>query len=294
MRRVLVLLLVVPAGACTPTLEAEGPHHKYVISSIKMPAQAAEAAMFAVDLKGDGTKINAFGAALAGVVPIDKMTNIAIQHGTESLLLDLQTRSYDSTAAAGVAVRFGESPVPTPCTAPDSCGHHLMGTGKFQITFDSPGDAGMYGIIQSGTFISDNTPMSIQLSFDGMRAVKVPLLVGRVQLQMMSDGRIGAGVIGGAIARDLIMNSLLAEIETGLDAPLRNDCTFTAPGCACTPSSPGQQIQLAFDKDANCIVDQAEFMAQPGIVALTRSDLMVSGIAAVSFGMGVVATSASF
>ena len=289
------LALALALAACGGDPTAEGDHHHYVVSSIRMPQSAAEAPMLALPLQDGGGRNNKFGAALAGL-PVGPITNAAIQHGDLSLLLDLQTRDLVDASAAGVTIRFGENPNPTPCTAPDSCGHHLDGTGTFDVAFGGT-DETLLGDVIGGTFSSAPNITSIQLGFQRGRPLDVDLLTARVELTGLSDTTIQKGIIAGVISRDFVVGELLLEMKIGFDSIVGNDCQIgPEPACDCIPGSLGEQIRSAFGPEPSgiCSVSDDVFMAHPGIQALMQSDVSVDGVAGVTFGMGIVGVAADF
>lgn len=289
-----VALLALAAG-CGGDPTAEGDHHKYVISAVRMPASAAEAPMLTLPLQDGGGRNNRVGAALAGL-PVGPITNAAIQHGDESLLLDLQARDLTDASAAGATLRFGENPTPTPCTAPDSCGHHLTGTGSFDIAFGGI-DETLFGNVIGGTFSSAPNITSIQLDFQRGRPLDIDLLTARIELSNMTDASIGKGILAGVISRDFMIGQFLFEMKLGFDDILTADCAIGPDStCACAPGSLGEQIRFAFGPEpiGVCSLTDETFMAHPGVQALMQSDVSVDGVAGLTFGMGITAVAADF
>jgi hypothetical protein len=288
-------LAVLALAACGGDPTAEGDHHHYVVSQMRLPASAAEAPMLALPLQDGGGRNNKFGAALAGL-PLGPITNAAIQHGDLSLLLDLQTRDLVDASAAGVTIRFGENPNPTPCTAPDSCGHHLTGTGTFDIAFGGT-DETLLGDVIGGTFSSAPNITSIQLGFQRGRPLDIDLLTARVELTGLGDTTIQKGIIAGVISRDFIVGELLLEMKIGFDGFIGDDCSLAPDStCMCTTGSLGEQIHFAFGQDpiGGCTLSDELFMAHPGIQALMQSDVSVDGVAGVTFGIGIAGVAAEF
>jgi len=289
------LALALALAACGGDPTAEGDHHHYVVSSIRMPQSAAEAPMLALPLQDGGGRNNKFGAALAGL-PVGPISNAAIQHGDLSLLLDLQARDLTDASAAGVTIRFGENPNPTPCTAPDSCGHHLNGTGTFDIAFGGT-DETLFGNVFGGTFSSEPNITSIQLDFQRGQPLDIDLLTARVELTGLSDTTIQKGIIAGVISRDFIIGQLLLEMELGFDDVISADCQIgPQAACVCNPGSLGEQIRFAFGPEPSgvCSLSEELFMAHPAVQALMQSDVSVDGVAGVTFGMGIAAVAAEF
>ena len=288
MRRSLALLALAACGSST-----EGDHHQYVISAVRFPASAAEAPMFALPLQSGGTRNNRFGECLAGLVPAGVITTQAIVHGNLSLLLDLQTRAFDTASNAGASLRFGGNPNPTPCTAPDSCGHHLTGTATFDVGFGGIDDV-LPGDVIAGTFTSVPGLTSIRLAFGKGRTIDIDLDAARIELSQIDPTRIGQGIIAGAITRDFIVGQLLREMQSGLNDFILDDCEVIVDGCSCVVGSIGEQIRASFGASGTCLLDEAELLSHPSMQKLQQSDVSVDGVAAVTFGMGITAVGASF
>jgi len=295
MNRGVALLLVT---ACSSDPSAEGEHHQYVISNVRLPANAAEAQMFALPLQDGGAPNNKMGAALAGLSPVGLITNNAISHGEISLLLDLQTRDFGTASAAGVSIQFGENPTPTPCTAPESCGHHLAGTGTFDIAFGGNDDQ-LLGHVIDGTFDSGLGQTTIQLACEKGPSLplELDLLAARVELTELGDDKIGRGIIAGVVERGFIVGRFLSNLHLGMNDFVLADCETTPQGlCGCTPGSIGEQILAVFPAttDGDCFISDEEFNANPNVQALQQSDISVDGVAGVTFGMRITAVAASF
>ncbi len=283
--KMIAALLVLTA--CSGELTPEGSHHDYVISSVRFPVNATEASTFAIAPEAGGSAQNAFGAAIAGAIPLQATTNLAITQGEALILLDLQARSFGEAAAAGVEVDLGGFPDPAACLGPDECGRHLAGNATFKV--EKTADQ-VFGSVQKGTFLSLTGPFSIQLSLDGMRAFEVPVLAGRVQLGSISDSRIGTGIIAGAIDRGFLSSTFIDELTSGTTFVLARDCS----ACSCEAGSPGSALLVAFDTNHDCFVQRTEIMSAGSVQAMLRADLNVDGAPAVSFGMGIAGVSASF
>jgi hypothetical protein len=290
MNRVIALVALAACGSST-----EGDHHQYVISAVRFPATAAEAPMFALPLQPGGGRNNRFGGSLAGLVPAAAITTQAIVHGDLSLLLDLQTRAFDTASNSGASLRFGGNPNPTPCTAPDSCGHHLTGTASFDDGFGGIDDV-LPGDVVAGTFTSVPGLTSIQLAFGKGRTIDIDLLAARIELSQIDPTRIGQGIIAGAITREFVSNLLLLDMQSGLNDFILDDCTFIDGGCSCAPGSIGAEIRanFGFDPSGTCLLDDSQLRGHPQIQTLLQSDVSVDGVAAVTFGMGITAVGASF
>src|SRR5437868_1216590 len=98
-------------GAPTP----EGAHTHYVSNKIFVPTSSTESREYGLDLNGDGTVDNQLGATLAalksqGGFDIQGTIDKAVADGSIILLVDFQTKSFTSSAAAGIQVFLGDNP----------------------------------------------------------------------------------------------------------------------------------------------------------------------------------------
>lgn len=281
------------AGAigCSGELAPEGESFRYVIAGVAMPGSAGEEDMFALELEG-GRRANLFGATIAGVLPLAVIANDAIQRGKVSMLLQLQTRDFDAAAASAITLHLGTNPLPLPCPSADDCGRHLDGDGLFQIASSSPA---IFGSVRNGFFLSGlGNEVTIQLSFDGMREVAVPLVAARIQAAQLSDNRIGMGIIAGGIPLDFLRGRFIDDLIEHSSNPLDADCNPNGSTCQCAGESIGLRYAMAFDADGNCELDRSEVMASAIMTALSQPDLIMTGVPSVSFGMGFTATRATF
>ena len=291
---VLAALAALAATGCLGELTPEGDKHRYVIASVDLPDAPGEASLFSLDLDGSNRRPNQFGAALAGL-QLDTIATAAIKAGGASILLELQTRDFFEAAASGVAMRSGIVLAPAPCRGPNDCGYHLTGGGSFDLAPDSPDEPALFGSVRGGTLLTDfGNELTVLFSFDGERAIQVPLLAARVQLTQMTEARIGRGTIAGGIPQLFLAGRFVDELQSGSIGPLLESCNFNGAACTCLPGTAGALLQAAFDLDGNCNISRGELVSSPAITQMLAADLDVMGVPMVSFGMGFVANSASF
>lgn len=287
-----ILFVTLLLGACAGELTAEGTEHQYVVSEVRFPSSAAEASTIALPLKAESIeRRNGFGGAIAGVVPLEAITDVAIDEGRLSQLITFQTRSFGNAIASGVTLHQGAFPDPAACLSETVCSQHLQGTGSFSAISD--GDQ-LFGTTSGNTFLSVLGPNTIQLSFDGLTEIEIPLLVSRIQLQSISEGAIGAGIIAGAIPLSFMTGVLSPWIQQELGFLVARDCQPSGTNCVCELGSPAALVVNAIDTDRDCILSPLELGSSTAIQNMTVEDIKVDGIPAITFGMGFQAINASF
>lgn len=197
MRGLPVALALAFAG-CSGGLTIEGEHRRYVVSKLEFPMTEAEATTFGLDVDGDGHVDNLFASpaiALAkrGIL-IEAGNDAALANAQLLMLADLQARDLTTAAAAGFEMFLGENPTPTPCTSATSCGHHLMGTGKFDVRFELDHAPSLVGTIRNGTFSSATGELGLEISAVPNRltaeGVEIHLIGARVVLTRIADDAI--------------------------------------------------------------------------------------------------------
>ena len=279
---------------CLGELTPEGDKHGYVIASVDLPDAPGEASMFSLDLDGSNRRPNQFGAALAGL-GLDTVVTTGLEASGATVLLELQTRDFVDAAASGIAIRVGSVISPSPCRGPNDCGHHVSGGGLFNVEFDSTLEPALFGSVRAGTFLTGfGNDLTLLLSIDGLRSIRLPLLAARVQLSQLTETRIGKGTIAGGISQFFLAGPFLDELQIGSVVPLLDSCNFNGTSCTCLAGTAGSLLQAAFDADDNCNISRTELVTTPAITQILSADLNVDGIPMVSFGMSFVANSATF
>lgn len=275
----------------------EGPHHGYVVSSASVPTSDQQATMFGLDLgsktsaKTDGTVDNALGKALSVLAAlnfdIQGTVNTAVDRGSIILLIDVQTKDFTSSSAAGFAVKLGTNPVPMACTGDTdpTCRHHLSGTGTFSIATDSPTDAEVAGKIVNGTFSGGPGDITLQIAIGSATApIKLNLLHARAQVTGVSDAGIMSAIVGGLVTQADLTSSIGPAIVTQVNGILDRDCpvaagaTRTPPSCGCTAGTTGATVLNALDgktppgSTPDCKITVDEVLGFPVVAQLLKPD----------------------
>lgn len=306
-QHLLFLAAALPVAACSDDGAAvpEGPHHTYIVSEASVPANNTEARESGLDLNGDKTPDNQLGMVLATLAGrgIDVKGGIkkAIDEGDIILLLDLQTSSYTSSGGAGLQVKLGDkaTAMPAPCTGTTDtvCRHHLDGRGTFTIASGSPDNAAVSGKIVGGTFNGGPGNISLQIALGGPQSIRLDLIGARAKASGMSDTGIETLIVGGALTQADLNDKVIPAIQTQLDPLIMRDCTMLTmpPGCGCPSGSTGATILNLFDTGTkDCKVSVAEITSNPLIQSLLAPDVEIDGTMALSIGLKVKATGATF
>jgi hypothetical protein len=291
-------------GQPTPT----GAHTHYVANKVFVPTSSTESREYGLDLNGDGTVDNQLGATLAalksqGGFDIQKTIDTAVNDGSIILLVDFQTKDFTSSAAAGIQVFLGDNPNPAACngSADTTCGHHLTGTGSFDIAANSPMNAALAGKIVGGTFTGGPGKLSLQIALGGGNPIQLDLIGARVKASGISDTAIGSGTSGGAIfagaiSKDDIDNKVIPAIPPQLETTIARDCSMRTmpPGCGCTASSTGATIISFFDSNHDCMVTADELKMNSLVMSLLQPDVTIDGVMALSLGIKATAVGGMF
>jgi hypothetical protein len=254
-------------GPITP----EGPHHGYVVSSVSVPASDSQAREFGFDLssktssKPDGMKDIALSEALASLsslgFKIQPTVDTAIDQGTIILLIDVQTKDFTNSNAAGFSVKLGATPMPAPCNGSGDavCRHHLDGTGTFTIDPKSPTDAAVAGKVASGTFNGGPGDIVLQLAIGSTTPIQLTLLRASVKASSISDTGIMTAYIGGIVTEDELMNQIGPVLQAQIETILAANCTArTQPNaCGCTGTA---ATLITFDTNHDCMLSSTEIL----------------------------------
>lgn len=302
-----LLALAIGAAACSgggsKSNAPKGEHHHYAVDGLALPTSNALASQFALDLDGDAIADNAFGSALAalsGATAIDFQgsQDDAIRRGTTLLLADLQAPALDATGNVGFATFHGANPTPSPCAngADTVCGHHLDGTGTFDIAPGSPTDAFVSGSIASGQF-TDGAPGSLVLSLNFLgTAVDLQLEHARAKFAVASSSL--NGVIAGVIPTATIQTQLLPAFQAAITNVVMRDCSnVNPPSCGCLSGSAGESLIQFFDTTADCAITLAEVQSNGTLATVLAPDIDTDGDGAndgISCGVGFAAVPATF
>lgn len=285
-----LLVAALLASGCVDELSTEGRVHKYVINTVTIPDDSDAAGHFGLLLNSNRAVMNIFGRSMAGKLPLQLGTQTALEHGVQMQLVELQATNFDFAVAAGVTTRYAAFSSTEPCFF-DDCGQHLDGDSSFTLE-GGESHAQMPGQINSGTFLSEPGTQSIELSIDGERSFRLPLLSAQLQLKAISEGGIGEGVISGAIPLSVLSEDFVDEISRA-GIRLLAECTFDS-GCHCPAGSAAARFLNAFGTADSCVITEEDIRGSVALASLLHSDVRVSGIDAVSFGIGFTAIHASY
>jgi hypothetical protein len=287
----LALVTVVACGSDSGTIVPQGMHYHYVSNQVNVPTNNTQARAYGLDLNGDGTVDNQLGMVLGTLssMGFDIQGNIdtSVAEGGISVLIDFQTKDFNSTAAAGIQAFLGTNPSPAACNGSadkytctgsgssatcTGCGHQLAGTAMFDLQAGGPTNASLAGKIVSGTFTGGPGDLALQIAIGGQNPIELDLIGARAKASMISDTAMGAttgthphqmsvgGVnLGGAITQDDLNNKIIPQIQMQLGPIIVRDCCGTGntahptcdpagnPPCGCADGSTGKTILGLFD-----------------------------------------------
>lgn len=303
LRQVLFSLAILPAslvacgGGDDGAEPPSGPHHGYVVDSVSVPDDKP------FDLDGNGVKDNALGQVL-GILSgqgfdVQGSLDEAVAQGTIILLYDLQTPDFTSAAGAGLRVKLGDNPNPPACTDANDlvCGHHLEGDATFELSANSPADAGVDGKIAGGVFTEAAAGnISLQIALAGSDPINLDLIGAKAKGTGITADGIGEMLLAGAISEDQLNNDVLPAIHAQLGPIIAEDCDAAAgpPECGCVADSTGSTIISFFDDDADCGVTLDEIKNNGLIQSVLSPDVTIDGVDALSLTVSTTAVGATF
>ncbi|MDB4957862.1 MAG: hypothetical protein JWO36_5431 [Myxococcales bacterium] len=280
-----------------------GTHHHYVIDRQNVPANNTQARMYGLDLNGDQTVDNQLGMVLATFSGMGFNTQTSattsVDTGRTILLADLQATDLTTATHAGFTIYFGQNPQPAPCTGPSDtvCRHHLTGTGTFDVAA-SPHDAALRGDLVNGTFTAGPGHLSIQLAmFAASSPVRIDLIGARVRLTNITGTSIGTGVLAGAVTQSDLNTKIIPALQQSMVPVIARDCTMLAspPACGCANGSQGENLLGLLDTSPkDCAVTVSEIQNNALFQSLLAPDVTIDGQMALSLGIGITATGATF
>jgi hypothetical protein len=293
-------------GESQPT--PEGDHTQYVASQAFVPTNNNQAREYGLDLDGNKQPDNQLGMVLGtlSTMGFDVQGSIdsAVLEGDIILLVDFQTTDFTSSSAAGLSVLLGATPTPAPCTdpanpTPATCGKHLAGTGNFTIAPGSPDNAAVAGKIIGGTFTGggNSSEISLQISLGGDSAIQLDLIGARAKASGISADKIDSVIFGGALSEADLNSKVIPAIQQQIAPIIAEDCTDTAtpPTCGCESGSTGATVLNLFDAaPKDCAVSVEEIKSNSLIQSLLAPDVEINGVQALSLGIKVVASKATF
>lgn len=266
----------------------EGPHYGYVVSEAFIPTNNNQAREYGLDLgsskgnKPDGSVDNQLGMVLGTLAgqgfELQASIDEAVLEGSIILLVDVQTKDFQNTTAAGISLKLGSNPTPAPCTDPQNptpatCGKHLDGTGSFSIDPSSP-DALVAGKIVAGTFTGGPGTISIQIALGGAEPVNLNLISARAKATGISENGITDIVLAGALTEDDLNSEVLPAIHAQLGPLITRDCPApNEANCGCS-SGTGRTILNLFDTNPkDCTVTLDEIKSNTLIQSLLSPDV---------------------
>jgi hypothetical protein len=284
----------------TPT--PEGTHYHYVANKVFVPTTANESRDYGLDLNGDGTVDNQLGATLAalkaqGGFDVQATIDTSVNEGSIILLADFQTKDFMSSSAAGIQVFLGKNPTPAPCNGSDdtTCGHHLDGTGSFDVDTTTT-NAALAGKIVGGQFTGGPGDLSLQLAIGGTQPINLNLIGARAKASGISETGIESVIFAGAVTKMDIDTKIIPAIQPQLETTIARDCTALdmPPDCGCTDGSTGMTILGFFDADKDCHVSLTELQMNSLVMSLLQPDVTIDGEMALSIGIKATAVKATY
>lgn len=263
-----------------------GEHYKSVASEVDVPSTAAEPKKFGLDLDADGvvdnqlgTALVTLGAALSNPTVAKDAVDAAVAKGSIILLADVQTTAFDNASGAGISMKLGENPMPTPCTNPadlTTCGLHLKGTGMFDVQAGG-NNASLTGNIVGGTFTAGPGKVTLQIAL-GDAPINLDLIGARIEATGISATGITEAKVAGAVLETDFDSKVLPGIKTSVIDPqlAAAHCSATpvVAGCGCDAGSPGLSVINLLDKNpVDCTVTIEEIKTNPTLMPLIQPDV---------------------
>ena len=309
-------LFVACGGDDGGTVIPEGAHTQYVAKRAFVPTNNNQARDYGLDLNKDKTVDNQLGMVLGTLASmgfdIQGTIDKAVAEGSIILLVDFQTKDFTNTTAAGLKVLLGANPMPAACNAAEmscntamppvctGCSHHLQGTGNFAIDPKSPDTAAVGGKIVNGTFNGGPGQISLQIALGGTTAIQLDLIGARAKASGITADKMDTVILAGALTDEDLNTKVIPAIATQIQPIITRDCTMpTVPGCGCVAGSTGKTVLDLFDGDINgstkdCKVSVEEIKGNSLIQSLLAPDVTIEGKMALSLGIKVEATKATF
>jgi hypothetical protein len=293
----------------------EGEHYQTVAKQAFVPTTPGQARDYALDIGSpdgsgpDGAGDNQLGSALGTLssMGFDLQGTIdqAVAEGSIILLVDFQTTDFTNSKAAGLNVLLGDkaTATPAPCNVDEmydkdagtGCGHHLDGSGVFTLSATSPNNAAVGGKIVNGVFNGGPGNISLQIAVGSTEPLTLDLIGARAKATGITADAIESALLGGAVSEDDINTKVLPAIQQQLGPIIAETCTDLAspPECGCAAGT-GKTILDLFDTDSDCMVSVTELTSNSLIQSLLGPDVMIDGVNALSIGIKVSTTKASF
>lgn len=256
------------------TEDPNGTNHTYVVATLNLPENAAEAQTLGLDIDGKandgvdnqlGMVLGSIGA-LAPDLDLQTAVDEQIAQGDIILLTNLKATDLVNASGVGLHVHLGDNPNPPACADANDmvCGKHLTGTASFDIATGSPPDATLVGRIMAGKFTGGPGTVTLQIALSGGVPIDLPLQKARAELNGVTATGWTSGKIGGAVSQTDINTNVIPAIGNTVRSSFDETCDVggTAPGCGCVAGETGETVKNLFDKTpADCTITDAEVMA---------------------------------
>lgn len=292
------------------TIDPEGTHTQYVVSDVKIPANATEASSIGRDIDGDGQNDNVLGGllgSLATTADLDIQTPVdeQVAQGGIILLADIQATDLATATGVGMWLFFGDNPDPAPCVDEQdtTCGGHFGGDATFSVASDSPTDLSLIGQIAGGALAAGPGAVSIELALSEGDPLRLDIQEAMVHADVSATD-LSNGRITGAVPLDSIQNDILPAVATLVGDLVDQDCTLDPEGggepadCCDDADSAGGAVLSFFDKNKDCMVPLEELENDSLIQStLFNPDIDLDGDEepdALSIGVSFTAVGATF
>jgi hypothetical protein len=292
-----------------------GPHTTSVADTVLVPTNNNEARAYGLDLNDDRTVDNQLGMVLGTLAgqgfKVQDTIDEAVADGSIILLVDFQAPNFDNTSAAGLQVKLGDSDTatPAPCNTDETfcdmsdppvcngCGHHLEGEGVFTVAPGSPTNDAVGGKINGGVFSGGPGNLALQIALGGGNPIQLDLIGARAKGTGISATGFTELILAGALTQEDLDTKVIPAVHAQLGPLIERDCTGTAPPdpCGCEAGSTGKTVFGLFDTDPkDCTVTIEEIKTNSLIMSLLAPDVTIDGKQALSLGIKVTTTKASF
>jgi hypothetical protein len=267
----------------------------FVVSAVDVPTSASEASALGLDLDGgepggDPGVDNQLGSVLAALTSFGFDPQVAV---ADAVAQGLTIELLHFTAAGTLDTYIGANPVPPACNGPGDpvCGHHLDGTGTFDVVAMPTGSMPQSA---TGTTVTGGPGTAVlPILVLGTDPLMLPLIgarfTGTVTATTVTTARLA-----GAIPQSAIDNELIPALQVQIAGIIAAGCTdlTNPPTCGCAGTA--QQIIDLFDDNQDCAVSVAELQSNSLIQALLAPDVTIGGVDALSFGVGITGVTATF
>jgi hypothetical protein len=296
--------LVTPADA---SLDAapELAHHRYVIDRVLVPRTSDTAVR--LDLDADGDTENQLAKVFDVFImqagrDLDFLRQGAVDRGIDRgqviLLADVEALDLTTSATAHLQTLEGEAPSPAPC-AGDTCRRHLAGGATFTISPASPASSRVDGALVDRRLVGSGGALVLKIPTSPTRTVTFNLSAARVELGVVAETGIQAGIVGGGLRVADFLTEAIPVVEESIRADIAASCRSSAPPCDCTTGSVGASWISLFDTTpSDCRVTESELRNNSLLKALLAPDLDVAPVdgtaESLSVAFGITAVPASW